>query len=381
MRPSGAGQTVHCPASVSMQELFAHEGTHQITEEGTAGHWGSEKCLKSYFDPSGSILLASDLIGQTAPNDVTITEEIADSIDIYITNILATVQQEGMTINDLHIEELVKIQRLHAECEGTPDVWAFNEKTGVLTVWDLKLGYGIVEAFENWQMICYAIGILDQITSGNALAADNHIRVRLRIVQPRAYHDDSSVRDWNIPAIDLRGYANTLQHAFAIALKPNPFTKSGQHCKHCSAIIGCRTAQRAAANGIDVTDKMNIQVLPPHALKYQREILLRAIDAAEFQLEALNGQIESLIKSGQTVDGLDLDNPEGRLNWTIPPEQVIAVGDAFGVDLRNIKPKTPTQSKKLIDESVINMYAERSKGKTKIVNSDNTKAAKIFGKS
>lgn len=365
-----------------MQELFPNDKFHQVTEEGIAGHWGAERVLNSYVNADQPLLTTQQLVDTIAPNGIMINDEIADGIDLYVTDILNTIQNErDLTLADLMVEQTVNISRLNPNCEGTPDAYCFNQKTGVLTIWDLKLGYGLVESFENWQMICYAIGILDLLTGGNALADNNHIRVRMRVVQPRVYHKDGSIREWSIPAVELRSYANILIDVFDQALNPNPFCKTGSHCKDCGGLSVCNAAHRAAVNGLDVVDQMNIEVLPANVLKYHRDILKRAVDAAELRLEAIEGQIESLLQSKQTVDGLTLDRLPGRLRWTQADDVIISIGDACGVDLRNIKTVTPTQAKKLIDESVINTYSKRSDGSLKIVNSEDSRAARVFGKS
>lgn len=373
LRPSSAHRWVKCPASVQMQEAFPETEESEPAREGTAAHYVGEQVLISA--QSTSLKLCSDFIGQFAPNGVMIDETMCDAANDYVMDVMKVCQAGGL-LRSVQIEQGVKIGRVHAtENEGTPDCWVFNSVNRTLDVWDFKYGFGIVEAFENWQLIDYAVGIIDQLGD-----SDLQLTVNIRIVQPRSYHADSTIRVWTVQASELRTYANELHHQGALALTDNPPAKSGEHCKNCSAFFSCQTAHRSSLNSIDVGGSMAIEVIPNDQLKLHRETLQRASKAIEQRLKAIDGQIEGLIEQGQIVDGLALDNPPGSLKWIKPEADILMMGQMLGVELGSIKLKTPTQCKKLIDEAVIKGYSAHSKSKTKIVNSENTKAAKVFSK-
>jgi len=357
-----------------MQEQFPEPNkTNEAAEEGTAAHWVGEQVLISYTT-GDNVLLCSDFIDKQAPNDVMITEEMTEGADMYVMDVL-NVCQKGGVLSKLQIEQHVKITEIHpTESEGTPDAWVFDKETNTLHLWDLKYGFVIVEPFENYQLIQYAIGILNQ------LPPISDITVNLTIVQPRPYHADGSVRTHSIKASDLLGlYLDTLRDSAKLALSANPPTKSGSHCKYCSAFHACKTANRSAMNAIDVSNSMQIEVIPPDQLKSQREILVRAQESINGRLNAIDAQIIASIKNNVVIDGLALDNPPGRLAWTKSVDQVISLGQLMDVDLSKPGVITPTQAKKLIDESVISMYSKRPPGKTKIVDSTKSKAARVFG--
>ena len=377
LRPSGSHEWMHCAGSVQMQEMFPQMEDPQSAMDGTAAHWVASECLEDYPKASG-VKLAFDFIGKPAPNGVIIDESMADGADVYINSVLKTCQKRGL-LQQIQVEKFVNIDRIHpTECGGTPDCYVWDANAGILDVWDLKYGHGVIEVFENPQLILYAVGILDQITGGNAMV-DEFTRVNLHIIQPRAYHPDGVDRTWSIKAIDLRAIVNVLTGQASAALVAQPPTKSGDHCRYCTAITHCQTAQRASANAIDHTDKMTIEVIPPDQLALHREILNRSLSAIKHRLTGVDSEIEALIKNGVNIDGLSLDNPPGRLKWIKPDAEIIALAELMGADLTKVVCCTPTQAKKMLDPSLIDAYAKPSTGKTKIVNSKTTRAAKVFG--
>lgn len=381
LRPSGSHRWIKCPGSIQMQEKFPQlNETSEAAEQGTAAHWVGEQVLMYYTmgSDNSSMMLCSDYLDKVAPNGFMVDQEMVNGADMYITDVLKVCQQDGL-LRKLQIEQKIKVSRVHAtECEGTPDAWVFNESTRTLNLWDFKFGYVIVNPLCD-QLITYAIGIIDELTGGNG--ANSDIIVNLRIVQPRPYHTDGSIRIHSIKASDLFDeYVTTMKRSAELALSENPPTKSGSHCKYCSAFHACKTANRSSMNAIDVSDSMQIELVPPDQLASHREILNRALESIKGRLNAIDAQIIALINNQTAVKGLSIDNPQtGRLAWTMKPEQVIAFGQLMNVDLSKISVITPNQAKKLIDEKVISRYATRPPGKTIIVESTKSKASRVFG--
>lgn len=69
------------------------------------------------------------------------------------------------------------------------------------------------------------------------------------------------------------------------------------------------------------------------------------------------------------LQGWMLEQGFGREAWTVTPEEVFALGDMMGVDLRK-KPEaiTPAQARKLgLDEDVSKAYSKRPPGEVKLV--------------
>lgn len=367
--PSSAGVWVKCPGSVAMKEQCPERPREtNAHEEGHAAHWAAAERL------SGRVTTPSELKGATDPEGFIITDEILDHVEIYARDVFSH------AFNPL-VEKTVRAPRIHAESWGSVDCSHYDQEAGILYVWDFKYGWGLVEVFENWQLINYAIGLIDQITGGNGLA-DQHLTVSMRVVQPRPYHRDGSVREWRVKASDLRAHANLLHMAAEKALSPNPTVTSGDHCRYCSARIACPTAYKAAMNAVDYTEQANIDKLSPEVMADTLHVLYQAQRAIKYLVTGIEAEAIATIKEGKAIPGWGIDPGMGRLEWAHPIKEVLTLGIMVGVDLRTAPEAiTPTQAKAAgVDKALVDSYSKRGKAAIKLVPSDNTVASRVFGK-
>ena len=381
--PSSAGVWVKCPGSVTMKEAcpeLPREVDHNV--EGDAAHWLAAQWLHStekLLRGATSLWLEgakNAFVNTNAPNGFVITEEIADHINGYILDIISILNIADIK-EPLHIEETVYAPRIHAESEGTADTWCFDQSTGTIYIWDFKYGYGIVEVFGNWQLINYALGIIDLVAD-----LDPNPLISMRIVQPRPYHKDGPVREWRTTAHKLRKYADQLRVAAIEALGPDPTVTSGSHCQYCSARASCPAAHKAAMSAIDHTMQAGVDKLPPDAMASELQVLRRTAEAIKYRLTGLEAEAMSQIKNGEAIPGWALDVGLGNAVWTRPAEEVFALGDMIGKDLRKVAaPITPAQAKKAgVDKATIDAFSIREGGALKLVPADNTLGARVFGK-
>ena len=379
LRPSAAHRWVYCAGSVQAEAQFPDEET-DATREGNAAHWVGSEILIHYAN-NMDVQLASDYLDKPDPAGTIIDMEMIEGVHQYVNDVLQVAQQHG-ALRLLQIEETLQIPRVHpTNAEGTPDCWFYDAAAGVIYIWDFKYGRGVVEVAENWQLIDYAAGILDHL--GINGEADQHVRVNLRIVQPRAFHIDGTVRHIEIPASDLRGPVNKLQYQGALALQADPPTVAGTHCDNCKARRGCSTLQNAAARTTDTVETLHLVDLTPAELNVEMTYLEKAADMIAARLEALDAQaFELMMSQGVMVPGRSIGTGRGSTKWNKPNVEVYALGTLLPepVDLRQDKPITPKQAIALgVDEAVINAYSERIPGKARVVRSKDTIAGRVFG--
>ena len=358
--PSASYQWVPCPGSVVMQEQHPESEDTLSAKEGNASHWAAASILEG----------AEPVVGQSAPNGIILTPDMIDYARVYTRDILST-----MPATTLAVEARISAaERVHPDSWGSVDCWAYDDKTRTLYVWDYKYGYGLVEVFENWQLINYVIGILDALR-----VRDDRITVRMTVAQPRAPHSQGAIRRWVVNGADLRPYANQLHAAAHEALGSDPGLKSGPHCKNCTARHACPAASGAALLAIDVAYRAESYELDEAAIGSQLYILERAADAISCRLVALRTQAESKIRAGSLIPGWAMEpGAAGRLAWAKSDAEILVLGGLLGLDLA--KPMTPTQAKKAgIPDDLIDVYAKRSPGALKLTKASTTLAAKIFG--
>lgn len=374
--PSSAARRVQCRASCQMEQKYPQTES-EASREGTAAH---ELAAAMIGVAAVGANFDDKVIGTlSASNGITWTQEHYDAALIYADDVRTIMRQHGAFNPD--VEQRVQAPRVHPELWGTPDCTLFVKATGTLYLWDFKYGHKVVEVRENWQLIEYAIGKLDQLTGYNGLG-DPVIKVVMTVVQPRAYHRNGTVRRWEITGADLRGYANILHDVEHEALGPNPVATTGPECLFCSARHACMTLQQAAMSRVASTGIMSPQHLEPQELGLELRILREAASVIKARLTGLEAQAESLIGSGQSVPGWALEAGQGRERWKASDEEVLTMGDMMGIDLRNPpQPCTPKQAvKKGIDSSVIKMYSETPTTSLKLVESSTTIASAIFAK-
>jgi hypothetical protein len=279
----------------------------------------------------------------------------------------------------LVVERRVAIPYIHESCFGTPDAWSYDRDGATLYICDFKFGHGYVDVLENFQLIAYACGILDEL--GIDGHADRRITVEFVIVQPRHYSDVGPVRIWRVMASALRPYFNRLQAAAAEALRPYPRHAVSSECKHCSARHACTALQRAALDACDIAKHVPPVELPADALGLELRILQRAAKMLDARLTGLEELALSTIRRGSIVPGFRLVHGKGRKRWTRPPEEIVAMAKLMDVDVaKSLAAITPAQAVKAgLPAELVDAFAETPQGAAKLEVDDGTLARKVFG--
>ena len=182
--PSSASRWGACPGSAVLEAGYPDNPEHEESrKEGNASHWVASSVLTDGARPQ-------DFVGLTAFNGIIIDDVMVDAAMVYVAAVLAVSGEV------LKVEQAVQIARINAACFGTPDSWYYDAVQGILHIFDYKYGWGVVEAFENKQGVCYYAGIIDELG-----IPDEHLRVHIHIIQPRPYHWGGPVRTWETTRI------------------------------------------------------------------------------------------------------------------------------------------------------------------------------------
>jgi hypothetical protein len=294
----------------------------------------------------------------------------------------------GIAVTSAVVEKRVAIPRVHPTANwGTPDVrlWVtFSDGRVFLFLWDFKYGHGIVEVFENWQLIDYVAGCLDEMRH----VPEERITVVMRIVQPRAFHRDGPVREWRVRADQLRDYVFRLSMAADEATQAQPDCKpQPAACENCTARHACEALQRAAYRGMDLARQAQASELTPAALGLEMRYLTDASKLMGARLTGLMAQAEALRLRGDPVPHWRTEATAAREKWTVPASEVIAMGAMLGAKLaKDPEVITPPQARAElkragIDPALIGVYAARPSGGLKLVADDGSDARKVFASS
>lgn len=378
--PSSMSRTVACSGWVKMSEGIEEIETEDA-RQGEAVHWVGESMLNS-LKTSEVRVTSHDWIGQTSPNGVVITEDMYDAAYTYYIDVAKLVNETG-TLQSMYAETTLAMPEIHQDCWGTPDCFVWDEKTLTLYVWDLKYGHRSVVAYENWQLLAYALGALHIFTNGDPLTDRSNIKIKLNVVQPRCFDGQGPYRRWETDSHQLRAYVNNMNDA-CIAVDHNPICTVGPHCRDCPGAFRCSALLNASAGSIDLSYQPTKREMTNEGLVYELGLLEIALDALKNRQSALEADAEQRLRQGTRIPGLIMTDTFGREGYKLPDDQIIAMGELMGMDFR--KPATaitPNQARQLmkknnVDPAVINDYTIKSKTGSKLTREDETRAQHIF---
>lgn len=284
---------MECPGSVGLlQHLqLPPSDESEFATEGTAAHHFLETCLREGLD-------AWEVVGHVYKADdkkIVCNVEMADAIQLFIDTVRPTF--EG---GDVWIETQIDAPDFHPQFYGTVDcgvLWPGGHnpegESRVLDVNDFKYGAGIaVDAFENPQLMYYAYGLLRKHPDVGL--------VRIRIIQPRAYHPDGPVREWEISADDLQIWAEYELRPAMERTATDASLSPGKHCRFCPAKLVCPAmvamfGAAAAADPKSVVDLSDAAVEANYEAAAAVKNYLKALEEEAFRRLSL-GRPFSLIK-------------------------------------------------------------------------------------
>lgn len=382
LAPHGAGRWVHCTGSVKLSLQFPPIPTEKQSEarlEGRAFHEVAEGILKGYKGDTEALMSRADIVDTLSKDNILITDEIYDAAVEYTNDVLKFCNRTG-SLRALHIEDRIELDDITEGMYGYCDTWCYDTKSMKLVVWDAKFGHKHVEAFENWQLITYAFGILERLkVNGHT---DQAINVSLRVAQPRVFHRDGCVSVWDVNAADLRAYFNSLIGAAYEAYSDDAKCVTSSECYYCPARYACDTFRNSTMLGVDYVGDVTGVSLSGHDLAIQLRILQRASKQIKALLSAYEEQAISQLWKGKQVPGYSTMSGKGRKRWKkdTPVDEIIMMGELLGIDPRKpVDLDTPTKLINLgIDESVINLYSETPSTGMKLVEMSNDKIRNIF---
>lgn len=356
--PSSMYLTVACPGWQKQAALMPPEQSTEQSREGDAGHWVAAMYA------CGNVVAP----GVSAPNGVEVSEDMIDGAALWV---------EALEGYPAHIETPVHMLRLdpYGNCWGTPDARQWNPETKILRVADYKFGHEYVDEYENWQMLAYMIGIIDEL----AVHDDPNVRLEMTIVQPRYYNGDP-IRTWAIRLPETWSYVERMRTAIAEAESDSPPIRSGTHCTHCPARATCRTYQKTVMHAVDFAGRADPMLSAPDDIGRELKLVKEFIKRLEARETGLSALAETMIRQGQRVPYFSLEQSVGRLAWTVPLDVVEMTAKLSGKSA--LKPPaliTPTQAKdrKILADAVVGEYSDRPKGAMRLV-PDSTNIKRVF---
>ena len=345
---SSAHRWLACPPSAKLNAAASDIGS-EYAAQGTDAHSLCEFKVLKY--------LGKDVKDPTA--DLTyFDEEMAECTDSYLQYVTEQVEKAKERCKDpiVLVEQRLDFSKWVPQGFGTGDCVIVSDE--VLTVIDFKYGLGVlVQAENNPQMMCYALGALELFDSLYDIKS-----IEMTIFQPRR----DNISTYEISKYELLEWAQTVLSPTAqLAEKGEGDFKAGEHCQFCKVKATCR--KRAEYNlelaKYDFEMPANLDNTEISAiLSKADELISWASDVKEYALQqALNGE---------EFDGFKV--VEGRSTRKYTDET--AVADAVtqaGFDPYEHKVLGITAMTKLLGktkfEKLLGGFIEKPKGKPTLV--------------
>ena len=345
---SSSHRWLNCPPSARLCETYEDKGS-DYAAEGTDAHSLCEYKLRKALgmgavDPSEHLTWYS--------------EEMEDCANGYAAYILELVEAAKETCADpvVLIEQRVDFSRWVEQGFGTSDAIIISD--GTLHVVDYKHGLGVlVEADNNPQMMCYALGALELFD-----AIYDIDTVAMTVYQPRR----QNVSTFEMSKDDLYRWADeVLKPTAELAFAGDGNFLCGEWCGFCKAKHECRA--RAEANLMLAQYDFK---LPPLLEDTEIEVILSRADQLVSWVNDIKEYALQQAISGKEWTGFKL--VEGRSNRRYTDEAAVTqtVTDA-GFDPYERKLLGITAMQKLLGKSrfdeLLSAYIEKPQGKPTLV--------------
>ena len=345
---SSSDRWLHCPPSARLCESYDDKGS-DYAAEGTDAHALCEYKLRRALG-----MEATD----PTENLTWFNEEMSDCANGYSAYVLEQVETAKQNCADpvVLIEQRVDFSHWVESGFGTADCIIIAD--GTLQVIDYKHGLGVlVDATENPQMQCYALGALELFDGIYDIDS-----VRMTIYQPRR----DNVSTYELSKAELYRWADeVLKPTADLAFAGDGNFLCGEWCGFCKAKHDCRARADANMQLAHYDFK-----LPPLLTDEEvEEILTRVDDLVAWASDIKDYALQQAI-SGKEWHGYKL--VEGRSNRKYTNDALVAAAvESIGIDPYERKLLGVTAMQKLLGKSrfdeILAAYIEKPQGKPTLV--------------
>jgi hypothetical protein len=353
LSPSGAYRWANCSASMQAirkaeeQGIIPRDETNEFAEQGTHAH-----------EIAGKILHGPDWFD----HDHFETPDQEEFLPVYVNYINdVSIANPGMTWKfEQKVNPARYVKTNH--CKGTADaIGILSDK--VVYVVDYKHGeHVVVEVEDNFQLILYGLGALVKLHKLKYNV--RKLKIVLAIVQPRAWHRDGVIREWETNYKELMRWARWFAKRAAEALGPNPeFSPDTEiQCRFCP-IQGCCRAlaeqELSVAREVFTTiDDTEAELKNPDLLtRAELSSLLKQLPGLKKWATQISQHALSRMESGEQIPYWDLKEKEGNRQWAVPEDELKLFFDKDV--LYENKLRSPAQVEKLAGKNSVKEFTTR----------------------
>lgn len=319
------GRVLTCNGSVTLGVENTPSEPSESKREGIAAHYVAAGVL------NGTISSAIEHVDRKTLNGYFVTAEMAEFVQSYIT----AIESRALAVT---VEQPIEWIAMYGD-EGSlitarPDAVSFDSASGTLYIDNLNYGWRIVEPFQNWALVAYAIASI-----GNKPVTN----IEMTIHQPRPYHEDGKSRTWTITRDELNYLQSVISNKLA---NLDDKLVTSMHCHKCPALAVCPAARVAEMNAIDASTIAFVDDISDDELNFALINLERASEMIKQRLGAISELVIERIKLGRVIGDHYLKPTIGNRTWNIglTPTFVKAI---TGVSVESVAPMvTPAEAQR-----------------------------------
>mgnify|MGYP001029344687 CR=1 FL=1 len=341
---SSSHRWINCPPSAALCAKEPNKSS-PYAQQGTDAHSLCEH----------KVLTALGQASQDPTESLTwFDEEMADCTDQYCTYVMEQLQEAKKLCGDpqVLVEQRLDFSRWVPDAFGTGDCLIVADQ--ILHIIDFKYGLGIlVEAENNPQMMCYALGALELFDGIYDID-----EIQMTIFQPRR----ENISTYTISKAELLKWADEILAPTAkLAYAGEGEFKAGEHCQFCKVKATCR--KRAEYN-LELA-RYDFE-MPPVLDDTEISVILGKIDSLVSWASDIKEHALQQALSGVHYDGFKV--VEGRANRKYSDEAAVAAVvaeagyDPYEKKVLGITAMTSLLGKKKFEE-VVGSYIVKPQGK------------------
>lgn len=344
--PSGSAYWLRCGQSVQGIPEGYQTSTSFYAAEGTCAHWLLERCIN---DPELELDDFLDLEVDISGHKITITQEMCD----YLEELLQHVRCLPATT---YSEVRVHYDEWSPGDSGSVDILHINRKTKTVSIIDLKYGHNPVDAYKNTQLMCYALGVLNDYPDTR-----DYEEFTISIYQPRT--GGNPWDNYNVSVNDLLLFGEEVRLAALETENPDtPFYPS-PNCKYCPRreFRGCEAHDAWVISNLGFEEEefeegaicfKDADKLPIH----KKKLIYDNIPYIIKWLEALQAEAYEFATIGTPWEGLKLvQGKAGRRYYTDEKEAEKRIKEELGEKAYKKNLISPTELEKLAGKRKIKL--------------------------
>lgn len=355
---SSSHRWLNCNPSARLEQEFEDWET-EAAAEGTAAHALAEHKLRKALKMRSS-----------RPQSQFDSDEMEEHTDSYVEFVLEQLERAKQYCTDpmILIEQKLDFSCYVPDGFGTGDCLIVADKT--LHIIDFKYGLGVlVDAYENPQMMLYALGALRIFDSLYDIE-----KVSMSIFQPRR----ENVSTWSIPVTELKQWADeTLKPKAELAYAGKGEYVPGAWCQFCKAAVKCR----ARADARMELAKYEF-ALPPLLTDAEIEDILGKLDdLTKWANEIIAYAQDAAINHGKHWTGFKVVESKTNRKYTdetavIEAANAAGYHDIYKKSLISITEMEKLMGKKTFSE-ILGEYVKKPQGKPTLVPASDKRPAII----